>query len=339
MILPLVVSSRDALKFFHICVIKVLVNRTRQMLRDTVQIYTIDSWLIIVLTEACIEISDDADGSLFRVLDRMDFARSDQMCTVPHRERLVDLVVHSLCPIELGEAAHGHEIVSEILASSLELVINTNFVDSGEIKLRQLQICLHGQRHRGITIKRRRDAVGSQGVRLMASRSISNQWGLVSLLVNHLNRLDKIGCQLLIEVSLVCLDISIGQWFVSRRDRCLSEPKLFLGLIFSLFLGTLIVTHLAHRQIKGLVPVCVVSASVIGHGVLKSLLENIWATSFIHLRNSLRTHLRHSLGRIRLSVALHFPLKFPIENLLIIGVVVKHQCIQTLQFDWSLRRG
>lgn len=54
MIFTFVVSGRNSLEFFHVSIIEVFVNDTVLVLRDAVQIDIINSWLIIVLTKACV---------------------------------------------------------------------------------------------------------------------------------------------------------------------------------------------------------------------------------------------------------------------------------------------
>jgi|TARA_B110000305_G_C18988892_1_gene425145 hypothetical protein len=54
MIFTFVVSGRNTLKFFHVGIIEVFMNSTLLVLGDAVEIDIINSWLIIVLTKACI---------------------------------------------------------------------------------------------------------------------------------------------------------------------------------------------------------------------------------------------------------------------------------------------
>lgn len=54
MIFTFVVSGRNTLEFFHVGIIEVFMNSTLLVLGDAVEIDIINSWLIIVLTKACI---------------------------------------------------------------------------------------------------------------------------------------------------------------------------------------------------------------------------------------------------------------------------------------------
>ena len=134
---PSRVPERGAFFLFEVGVVEVLVNSALDLVRDSLQLQNAHPRLVILLAKARIKVQQNTFRGVSGVLDSVNVARCKEMSAIPHGVRLIEHQVLPLRPIEFREATHRHQVLPQIPASTVPVVLDPYPINPCKISQRQ----------------------------------------------------------------------------------------------------------------------------------------------------------------------------------------------------------